>query len=91
MPTGRSGLLSGFLILGALCAASAGNILFIITPGPPSHMYGMRKLALEVASRQHSLMVGFMAMLSATWSSLVFLNRQCSIKRKPSGLSRLMH
>ena len=87
MPTARSGLLSGFLILAALCAASAGNVLFIITPGPPSHMYGMRKLALEVASRQHNVLVGFIAVLSATLSSFLFsINRRCSVKGKPPGL-----
>jgi hypothetical protein len=29
-------------------------------------MYGMRKIALEVVSRQHNVLVGFIAMLSAT-------------------------
>jgi len=45
------------LLLAALSLAAAHNVLFIITPGPQSHMYGMRKIALEVASRQHHVLV----------------------------------
>lgn len=77
MPAARSGLLSGFLLLAALCTASAGNVLFIITPGPQSHMYGMRKIALEVASRQHNVLVGLIAMLSATIAHHIVLLSLC--------------
>jgi len=45
------------LLLAALSLAAARNVLFIITPGPQSHMYGMRKIALEMASRQHHVLV----------------------------------
>ena len=70
MPAIRSDLLTGFLILQALCAASAGNVLFIITSGPQSHMYGMRKIAVEAASRQHDVLVGFTA--APFWLPVIF-------------------
>lgn len=83
MPTARSGLLSGFLILATLCTASAKNVLFIITPGPSSHMYGMRKFAVEMASRQHNVLVGFIAVLSATLSPFLNFNRRRASKGSP--------
>ena len=88
MPTARLGLLSGILILAALCTASAKNVLFIITPGPASHMYGMRKIALEVASRQHKVLVGFVAFSCSRphFSPFLFPQRHCSVKGEPPGL-----
>ena len=76
MPVIRASLLTGFLVLDALCAASAGNVLFIITSGPQSHMYGMRKIAVEAASRQHNVLVSVTALL--------LVARQLSITGRPS-------
>lgn len=45
------------LLLGALDGALSGNVLTIITPGPQSHLFGMRKVTMEMAARGHKVAV----------------------------------
>ncbi|BDA49336.1 UDP-glucuronosyltransferase 2A1 [Coccomyxa sp. Obi] len=47
------------LLLGPLDGALAGTVLTIITPGPQSHLFGMRKVTIEMAARGHK--VAFLA------------------------------
>ena len=60
MQTLRLGLLLGVLASAASAASDPSRVLFIITPGPQSHMYGMQKIAVELASRNHSVLVGLL-------------------------------
>ena len=54
----KLGLLLGILASVASAASASSRVLLIITPGPQSHMYGMQKIAKELASRNHTLLVG---------------------------------
>lgn len=58
MQTSKLGLLLGVLASVASIASASSRVLFIITPGPQSHMYGMQKIAKELASRNQTLLVG---------------------------------
>jgi hypothetical protein len=69
MPGTRLGLPFGILLV-ALCTASASNVLVVITPGPASHMYGMRVIAQELATRQHNVLVTMRLTSSSTFDSL---------------------
>lgn len=48
------------LLLGALEGAMSGTVLTIITPGPQSHLFGMRKVTMEMAGKGHKVAVRFM-------------------------------
>ena len=54
----RHGLLLA-LLLGWAVDGWAGTVLTIITPGPQSHMFGMKKITLEMAARGHKVAVRF--------------------------------
>ena len=56
MPGTRLGLPLSILVA-ALCTVSASNVLVVVTPGPASHMYGMRTIAQEVMARRHNVLV----------------------------------
>lgn len=58
------------ILVAALCTASASNVLVVITPGPASHMYGMRAIAQELVARQHNVLVTMRLTSSFTSHSL---------------------
>ena len=75
-PTHRMQTLKLALLLGVLASTASGarapsRVLFIITPGPQSHMYGMKKVAVELASRNHNLLVGLLHGLLTLHNSLL--------------------
>ncbi len=45
------------LLLAYISMATASNVLFVTSPRLPSHIFGMRKMAEEIASRQHNVLV----------------------------------
>ena len=45
------------LFLSGVSTATAGNVLFVVSPRLPSHFFGMEKFAQEIASRQHNVLV----------------------------------
>lgn len=49
--------LAVLLLVCTVGSAMCGNILTIITPGPQSHLFGMKKQATELAARGHKLTV----------------------------------
>ena len=59
MQTLKLSLLLAVLASVAGAASASSRVLFIITPGPQSHMYGMQKIAKELAYRNHTLLVGY--------------------------------
>lgn len=45
------------VLLGTVVDGQAGTVLTIITPGPQSHLFGMKKITLEMAARGHKVAV----------------------------------
>ena len=48
------------LLLVHLDGALTGSVLTVITPGPQSHLFGMRKVTIEMAARGHKVAVSLM-------------------------------
>jgi glucuronosyltransferase len=53
----RSALPLATCLLLTVGTAMCGTVLTIITPGPQSHLFGMKKMAAEVVSRGHKVTV----------------------------------
>ena len=45
------------IFVAGLCLATAGNVLFVITPYIEPQMLVMRDIAQDIASRQHNVLV----------------------------------